>query len=100
MGGFYLNSIGVSNWALGRSEAIGAIFKLHDCGIPILGGDVYVLTDGRIEQTYDSWHCDRLADEPETDYVKRSVEKALDYIDRYTLDSALFALVPNIEKAS
>lgn len=94
--GLSLESLGIKNWALGRSEAIDAVSKLVECGIPTLGCDVYLLRDEKVEQTYDSWYCNRLLDEPEIDFAKRSAEAAIKYMKRYSSDFPLFAIVPKV----
>ncbi|WP_248796202.1 Imm40 family immunity protein [Pseudomonas sp. MWU13-2105] len=91
-----LESIGVRNWALTAVQAIEAIARLSSAGVAILGGDVYSLESGCIEQNYDSWFCNKNNFESEADFVVRSALKAKEYIERYDVSKGgiLFALVP------
>jgi hypothetical protein len=92
----FLDCLGVRNWALSRDNALRAIDDLEDFGVAILGGDVYLLVGEIAEQTYDSWYCDRGHDEPESVFFKRSLDKAREYVSGYSVQGALFALVPKI----
>jgi hypothetical protein len=94
--GVSLEHLGVRNWALGRDDALRAIYELEAFGIAILGGDVYQLVGETAEQTYDSWYCDQGPDEPDSVFIKRSSDKAKNYIFSYLLQEGLFALVPKI----
>jgi hypothetical protein len=81
---------------LGRDDALRAIYELEAFGIAILGGDVYQLVGEKAEQTYDSWYCDQGPDEPDSVFLKRSSDKAKNYICSYLMQEGLFALVPKI----
>ncbi|MHC8393465.1 Imm40 family immunity protein [Pseudomonas sp. LB3P93] len=94
--GVSLEHLGVRNWALGRDEALRAVYELEAFGISILGGDVYQLVGETAEQTYDSWYCDQGSDESDSDFLKRSSDKAASYIFRYLMPGGLFALVPKV----
>jgi hypothetical protein len=94
--GIYLDSVGVKNWALDRFATLNAISKLCDIGVPISGGDVYIVINRKIEGTYDNWYCDRLDGEVALDFAKRSAEKAIDYVKGYNSEAALFTIVPQI----
>lgn len=67
--GVSLEQLGVRNWALGRDDALCAIYELEAFGIAILGGDVYQLVGEIAEQTYDSWYCDQGPDEPDSVFL-------------------------------
>ncbi|MBN3966989.1 hypothetical protein IMW75_17120 [Pseudomonas gregormendelii] len=94
--GISLDHLGVQNWALGHDDALHAIYELEAFGIAILGGDVYQLFGEKAEQTYDSWYCDQGADESDSVFLKRSSDKAKNYILSYLMPKTLFALVPKI----
>jgi len=91
-----LESSGVRNWALTPVQAIEAIVRLSDVGVAILGGDVYVLGLGHVEQCYDSWFCNKDNFESEADFVVRSALEAREYVECYGVsnDGVFFALVP------
>ena len=94
--GVSLDHLGVRNWALGRDDALRAIYELEACGIAILGGDIYKLVGGKAEQTYDSWYCDQGPGESDSVFSKRSSDKAKSYICSYLMPEGLFAIVPKI----
>lgn len=93
--GFFLDSLGIRNWALRRDEALAAIDQLEALGVPILGGDVYQLVNELPEHTYDSWYCDRGADEADPTYLRRSADEARRYIQAYLVGQAVFSIVPS-----
>lgn len=94
--GIFLEHLGVRNWALRRDDALRAIYELEALGISILGGDVYQLVGEIPEQTYDSWYCDQAPDESDSVFLKRSSDKAANYICNYLMQWGLFALVPKV----
>ena len=81
--GVSLSKIGTTGYGLNRKTALAAIELLKKEGIPILGGDVLKQTNNEIGFTYDSWYIDKEPDIDEKEYVKRSVEKTIDYIKNY-----------------
>jgi hypothetical protein len=94
--GVSLESIGIKNWALNKTDALNAIKMLENSRIPVLGGDVYKLVGNAVEQTYDNWYCNQEAGESNDDFLCRSLNTARKYIDDYYLNEALFAVVPKI----
>jgi hypothetical protein len=92
-----LFSVGVHNWALTKKEAMVAIQQLSSSQIPILGGDVYEIIDGVLQSNYDNWYCDPSSEETKIDFIKRSVAKAKEYIESYSVrepDKIFFVIVP------
>jgi hypothetical protein len=87
--GISLENFGVRNWALDRDNALRAIYELEASGISILGGDVYQLVGEIAEQTYDSWYCDQGPDESDLVFLKRSSDKAVNYICSYLMQGGL-----------
>jgi hypothetical protein len=64
--------------------------------IPILGGDVYILRNGKYYTTYDNWFVNRIKNEDLNSYLLRSVQKTRKYIENYMNKEAVcFVLVPN-----
>ncbi len=98
--GHYLISYGIKNWALNRGDALLAINALANLEIPILGGDVYVSSGGRIKSSYDNWHVNKNAGESDDEYLKRSVFLSMDYVNSYesSFGDALFAMVPGTKR--
>lgn len=81
--GIALHNMGVSNWALSKEQALSALDKFEAEKIPVLGGDVLELNDGKLGHNYDNWYCDREPDEAFENYVARSISKARVYISNY-----------------
>jgi hypothetical protein len=97
--GHQLSGIGVSNWALSKSEALNALTKFTELQAPILGGDVCELIDGVIQYNYDNWYCEQMQGESKPDFIARSVEKAKQYVENYkgkNPDKIFFAFVPGV----
>jgi hypothetical protein len=62
----------------------------------VLGGDVYEVVGGKLEVSYDNWHCDPQPGEDWASYVERSIKHSRDYISNYSCEAeegCVFALV-------
>src|SRR5688572_6073976 len=97
--GYQLTEIGLNNWALTKSQALSALEKFLEYGIPVLGGDVCENIDGVVRPNYDNWYCEPISDEDKISFIKRSIAKAEDYIKAYPIkepDKIFFALVPGV----
>jgi hypothetical protein len=97
--GISLEPLGVKNWALSQQEALWALSQCVELQIPILGGDVCEWGSGAIRYNYDNWCCDKLPNESHIDFVSRSIKKAREYIEHYTINEPnkiFFALVPEV----
>ena|SRR6266478_3141219 len=81
--GVSLQTLGIRDIGLERSEALLAIEFLKEDSIPILGGDVYLRNGAAIEPSYANWHCDPKPGESKEDYFTRSWLTAEDYIRKY-----------------
>lgn len=57
--GISLVSSGLTEVALDRAAALSAIDLLASANVPILGGDVYIERQGRIEIGFSNWYTDR-----------------------------------------
>lgn len=91
-----LEKYGVNNWAITRKEALRLLELLEENKSAVYGGDVYVRNQNQIDLTYDNWFCERDKQEIETDYIKRSILFAKNYIDKYRSHvegEKLFAMV-------
>ena len=93
--GISLQDIGVNNFALDKTSTLEYFQKLFKEHVAILGGDVYLLKDGKLKLTYDNWYCNRGESESMESYVARSIDEAKTYIENYSDDTALFCLVLN-----
>jgi hypothetical protein len=53
--GLDLSDIGVSNWALSRTQALAALNELQTLNVAVLGGDVYQIGQGRAVSLGEGW---------------------------------------------
>lgn len=81
--GISLEALGVAETAVRREDALRAVELIETAGRAILGGDVYVVDEGRIDSAYANWHSDRRKDEPSEAFVARSCAEARSYITKY-----------------
>ena len=94
--GISLESLGVKNWAFSQKESLLILDKFVELQIPVLGGDVCDLVNEAIRFNYDNWYCNKLSNEPHLDFVKRSINKAREYIEQYSVkksDKIFFVFV-------
>ena len=80
---YSLESIGVSGFAYSKQKALEIAENCRNSNKAILGGDVYLLKKGHIESTSASWYCDRNDNETPADYVTRSYNVTIDYLNQY-----------------
>lgn len=78
-----MHNIGINNWALDRKQALDALDEFEKQGIAVLGGDVYIITDGIPESNYDNWYCDQNDKESFREFACRSIANAREYIKNY-----------------
>ena len=98
--GMDMKEFGSANWALRRADALEAVSRLYELGVPILGGDVWEMRDGRPSLTRDNWFYRRLEDEPLVSFLERSTELAKRHIRNYGSNEDkeyLFELVPDVK---
>jgi hypothetical protein len=79
-----LKSMGLSDLAWKRNDAIQVVDALAECGYAILGGDVLVERAGRLTHTYDSWFVNREEAATWRQFVLESKNRAISYISRYS----------------
>lgn len=87
-------------WGLDKASALSALLELRQSMIPVLGGDVLILKEGRWVHTYDNWYCDRSPNEPYDDYCLRSNEVTKEYIQKYPTNDdsqVVFVFVPDAQ---
>lgn len=75
-----LKELGVFEYAWKSDDIKKIIEILDEKRIPILGGDVYKVENGKACQTYDSWYINI---SNEWDFYSKSYEKAMSYILNY-----------------
>jgi Immunity protein 40 len=95
--GLDLEDFGSANWGLRRTDALAALTMLHKLRVPLLGGDVWEIKDGRPFHTRDTWYYERKEHESFESFLNQSVERARTYIENYPLhldDRVLFEIVP------
>lgn len=72
-----LSAIGINEYAWNYNSIVEIIPILREKRIPILGGDVYIIKNGIIKQTCDSWYYNVKID---CDY-EGSYKRTIDYIN-------------------
>jgi hypothetical protein len=83
--GYSLYDVGINNWAFSKEDALGILNRFEELQISILGGDVYELTNSIVQPNYDNWYCNRLSNETDIEFSKRSIKRAKDYITNYNV---------------
>jgi hypothetical protein len=94
--GIPLNTLGLDDIALARSDALAAVTLLANGLAPILGGDVYWRRGLDIEPAYANWHTSRHPDEGIKAQILNSCAQAAKYIENFPKRSdvePLFSLV-------
>lgn len=77
-----LVELGVYEYAWKKEQVESILQILKEKQVPVLGGDVYRVENGNIDSTCDSWF---LEDDGSSDYLERSFDKTLSYINDYEL---------------
>ncbi|HYW08311.1 MAG TPA: Imm40 family immunity protein [Longimicrobium sp.] len=98
-----LESAGVNNVAWKAADLPDILGWLHHQEIGILGGDVYRVENGDLQLTYDSWSCERHPAEQMRDYVHRSHEHAIQYVQKHGASTSgiyYYALVLDITEVN
>ncbi len=81
--GISLQSPGLTEFALGRDDAILAVDLLRSASIPILGGDVYFKKPTGIELAYANWYSEPVAGESRDRFVIRSCLETRNCIENF-----------------
>ena len=82
-GGKSLAAYGSHNWALSRSETIRAIDAIEREARVLLGGDVWVASNGVFSITGDSWHFSPRSEDRDQKAVGDSAAIARAYVKAY-----------------
>jgi hypothetical protein len=78
--GVSLQQLGLADRALRHADALIAVEIVRQLRLPILGGDVYLVCDQRVELAYANWSCNPRDGEDGAYYVTRSCDEARRYI--------------------
>lgn len=78
--GYNLMSLGVDEYAWDMLSIKTILEILAKEQIAVLGGDVYEISGGKIEMTFDSWYID---EDGSVDFYDKSKKVALEYIQKY-----------------
>ena len=89
--GVSLESVGVNNYALNKTNALRLLDLLAEQKVAVLGGDVYVLKNNQLSLTYDNWYSDKGSSESDDAFCSRSISETEKYIKSYTNADAFFA---------
>jgi Immunity protein 40 len=81
--GISLQDLGLTEVALHRADALLAAEALRASSVPILGGDVYFVRKGKVEQGFANWHSDRHPDERLPEFVERSYRETRKYLEAF-----------------
>ncbi len=91
---YSLKPFGSYGYAFPKEEALKVVCALKENFYNILGGDVYILEGEDITLTYENWTCDQEGDENPYDYLKRSSNMAIQFIqERNEYDNYLYNFV-------
>ncbi len=71
-----MSVIGINEYAWNYDSIVEMIPLLREKRLPILGGDVFIIENGIVKLTYDSWYYEEKSDCAYED----SYKKAVDYI--------------------
>ena len=89
-----LESLVLQENAWTKNDALELLAQLEGTDVAVLGGDVYSVSSGRLEPSYESWFCERRPREGLFAYAERSQQKAKAFLRAFPdLSEALFALV-------
>ena len=94
--GVSLGLLGLTEVALRRDDALNAIELLASANVPVLGGDVYIERQDRIEVGLSNWYTDRQDGESPDAFASRSWDKSRAYISNFSEPpdgKALYVLV-------
>lgn len=93
-----LDTIGINELGWRFQDIKDVIEFFADKDYAILGGDIYIEREGRIQSTFDNWYLNR--DNREWhDFVMKSKQKSIDYLQNYSernknnLESFIIVLV-------
>ena len=78
-----LKNIGMNELAWYGKDAIKAIEYLSNNGTLILGGDVYIISEQKINLTYDNWYYIPVETRTHQENIDAAKEKAVSYIQHF-----------------
>jgi len=71
---------GLFDVAFTIEDAVKAVDIAKSCQLPILGGDLWILAEGRLLPAYANWAVDRIVGENHDQYVDRAAHAAVRYL--------------------
>ena len=83
--GVSLQSLGISELGLLRDDALQGVEVLRTSSTPILGGDVYFIREGSVEQAFANWHTDQHHGEGRREFAERSCLQTAEYVETFPL---------------
>ena len=78
-----LSPMGVNSVAFTKENALLIVKKIKQENIPILGGDVCLMSNGKIQYSNDHWSYSKKDDETLRQYTERSYLATIDYLTKY-----------------
>lgn len=77
-----LSALGIEEQAWRPEEAAQVLELLRPTGIAVLGGDVYIKRNGRVEPSYENWYAERGPQEMPAAFAIRSQSIAREYLGK------------------
>ena len=78
-----ISPMGVNSVAFTKENALLIVKKIREENIPILGGDVCLISNGEIQYTADNWSFSKKDDETLRQFIERSYLGTIDYLTKY-----------------
>ena len=82
-----LQGVGINNWAFSKEDSLDILHRFEELQVSILGGDVCELINNSVQPNYDNWYCNKLSNETNIEFSKRSIKRAKDYIMSYNANN-------------
>ncbi|MEM7621446.1 MAG: Imm40 family immunity protein, partial [Pseudomonadota bacterium] len=95
--GVPLHNHGINDWILTKDQALKILYKCYELKVSVYGGDVYYLYQNMLHRSFHNWYCDQEKYESDKEYLSRSIEYSIQYIEYYKNDkyeAIFFALIP------
>jgi hypothetical protein len=75
--------LGIAEFGLTKKDALLAVQIARSEDLPILGGDVYLRSSGKIIPAYANWSTEQLEGETASEYARRGWTETEAYIMKY-----------------
>lgn len=74
---------GSNEFALNIDDSLEAISLLKEAHVAILGGDILYAENGeKLTYIYENWYCEKSESENQIEYINRSHDTAINYIEK------------------